>query len=74
MVSEVFKLDHITLSDLFLMHQFHLYGFKVVHYYSLPAEEIDIWNIKNPMCEAFPRVANCTYYQYGSGGRQTVAG
>ena len=52
------------------MHQFHLYGFKVVHYYSLPAEEIDIWNIKNPMCEAFPRVASCTFHRYGTGGRQ----
>ena len=52
------------------MNQFHLYGFKVVHYYSLPAEEIDIWNIKNPMCEAFPRVASCTFHRYGTGGRQ----
>ena len=24
------------------------------------------------MCEAFPRVASCTYYQYGAGGRQTA--
>ena len=22
----------------------------------------------NPMCEAFPRVASCTFYKYGSGG------
>ena len=27
--------------------------------------------IKNPMCEVFPRVASCTYWRYGSGGGQT---
>ena len=27
--------------------------------------------ILNPMCEVFPRVASCTYWKFGGGGRQT---
>ena len=37
-------------------------------YYSFPPEEIDALDITNPMCEAFPRVASCTFWKYGSGG------
>ena len=40
-------------------------------YYNLPAEESAMAQIKNPMCEVFPRVASCTYWRYGSGGGQT---
>ena len=32
-------------------------------YYSYPSEEIDILDLPNPMCEAFPRVASCTFYK-----------
>ena len=38
-------------------------------YYSYPPEEIQVLDMVNPMCEAFPRVASCTFYKYGSGGR-----
>ena len=48
------------------------YGSDVYRFYSLPPEEIMLEDSRNPMCEAFPRVASCTYYQYGSGGRQTA--
>ena len=41
-------------------------------FYSLPPEEIMLADSRNPMCEAFPRVASCTYYQYGAGGRQSA--
>ena len=62
------------------------YGYDVYKFYSLPPEELLLDDARNPMCEAFPRVttfikdhkvslkicqvASCTYYQYGSGGRQ----
>ena len=59
------------ISDLFLMNQFLPYGYKVVLYYSLPSEEINMMGILNPMCEAFPRVASCTFHKYGTGGLPT---
>lgn len=37
-------------------------------YYSYPPEEIDALGLVNPMCEAFPRVASCTFWKYGTGG------
>lgn len=43
----------------------------MVQYYLLPAEELAMRDLVNPMCEAFPRVASCTYWKYGGGGRQT---
>ena len=51
--------------------QFMFYGAKVVRFYQVPAEEAVMRGILNPMCEVFPRVASCTYWKYGSGGRQT---
>ena len=39
-------------------------------YYNQPPEESAIKGLKNPMCEAFPRVASCTYWRYGTGGGQ----
>ena len=41
----------------------------IFRYYSLPEEEIRILDLPNPMCESFPRVASCTFWKYGSGGR-----
>lgn len=58
-------------TDVFLKHQFIFYGLKVARYYNMPAEETNMQGYLNPMCEAFPRVASCTYWKYGSGGRQT---
>ena len=40
-----------------------------VFIFSLPPEEQKFTN--NPMCEAFPRVASCDYYRFGSGGNTT---
>ena len=53
------------------MNQFLTYGYEVVLYYSLPSEEINMMGILNPMCEAFPRVASCTFHKYGTGGQPT---
>ena len=53
------------------MNQFLTYGYEVVVYYSLPSEEINMRGILNPMCEAFPRVASCTFHKYGTGGQPT---
>ena len=39
-------------------------------FYSLPQEESDLQGLINPMCYVFPRVARCTFYKYGTGGRQ----
>jgi len=38
-----------------------------IRWYNIPYEEREIINM-NPMCEAFPRVAACTYHRYGTGG------
>lgn len=58
------------LTNAFLQDQFMFYGISVARYYQLPPEETSMQGFLNPMCEAFPRVASCTYWQYGSGGRQ----
>ena len=50
-------------------YPFMRYGPNVVEYYSLPSAERETFSV-NPMCEAFPRIAACHYYRYGSGGRQ----
>ena len=47
------------------------YGPSVVQYYRMPADERADFMV-NPMCEAFPRIAACHYYRYGSGGRQEM--
>jgi len=38
---------------------------------SSPPEENKLAGRYNPMCEAFPRVASCNYYQYGAAGGQS---
>ena len=40
-------------------------------YYVMPAEEMEIEGIANPMCEVFPRVASCRYYRFGTGGEES---
>ena len=50
-------------------YPFMRYGPNVVEYYSLPSAERETFSV-NPMCEAFPRIAACHHYRYGSGGRQ----
>lgn len=42
-----------------------------MRFYQVPAEEAVMRGILNPMCEVFPRVASCTYWKFGGGGRQT---
>ena len=39
--------------------------------FQLPEEETAHAHMVNPMCEVFPRVVSCTYFRFGSGGRQT---
>merc|ERR1712066_1152661 len=43
---------------------------QVWQYYLLPPEEQRMPGVKNPMCSAFPRIASCDYWRWGSGGRQ----
>ena len=38
-------------------------------YYAYPPEEIVQLDLVNLMCEAFPRVASCTFWKYGTGGK-----
>jgi len=66
----VIVVSQMFLTNRFLGGNFLSYGFDVYQYYSLPPEETTLEDIHNPMCEAFPRVASCTYYQYGTGGKQ----
>ena len=42
---------------------------KISRFYQLPNEEVAYARHLNPMCEVFPRVASCTYWKYGTGGR-----
>ena len=42
------------LSNVFLHHRFSAYGLNVLTYYRLPEEEQR--EMKNPMCETFPRI------------------
>lgn len=65
----VLILLQIYVTNKFLRGQFYFYGFKVFLYYSLPPEETQMMEYVNPMCEAFPRVASCTYWRYGFGGK-----
>ena len=53
------------------MSVFDSYGPSVVQYYRMPSDERQSFMV-NPMCEAFPRIAACHYYRYGSGGRQEM--
>ena len=43
--------------------------FNFFRYYAYPPEEIVQLDLVNPMCEAFPRVASCTFWKYGTGGK-----
>merc|ERR1719273_940718 len=58
------------LSHRFLHFRFLTYGFQVWQYYLLPPEEQRMPGVKNPMCIAFPRIASCDYWRWGSGGGQ----
>jgi len=60
----------IYLTHRFLHYRFFSYGFEVWQYYLLPEEEQRMPGVKNPMCNAFPRIASCDYWRYGAGGRQ----
>jgi len=60
----------IWMTNKFLNGQFMWYGFRVWTYYSLPPEEQRGF-AKNPMCKAFPRIASCTYYRFGSAGKES---
>jgi len=62
-------ISQFFITNVFLENQFLFYGPKVWQYYSYPPEEIKILDLHNPMCEAFPRVASCTFRKFGSGGR-----
>jgi len=59
-----------VITHRFLHYRFLTYGFQVWQYYLLPPEEQRMPGVKNPMCNAFPRIANCDYWRWGSGGRQ----
>ena len=58
------------LTNRFLNGKFLDYGCKALIYYRLPEEEIRLKGLKNPLCNAFPRIASCDFYQFGSGGHQ----
>jgi len=66
------SLSQIIVTNAFLNHQFLDYGLLVYKYYRLPAEERQLPNTVNPMCEVFPKVATCNYVRYGRGGGQEV--
>merc|ERR1712223_1650941 len=59
-----------VITHRFLHYRFLTYGFQVWQYYLLPPEEQRMPGVKNPMCIAFPRIASCDYWRWGSGGRQ----
>ena len=48
------KIADFGLSNVFLHHRFSAYGLNVLTYYRLPEEEQR--EMKNPMCETFPRI------------------
>jgi len=52
------------------LQQFMDYGIAVLRYYSLSPDEQAMREIRNPMCEVFPRIAACNFVRYGTGGRQ----
>jgi len=52
------------------MLQFLTYGWVVFRYYGLSHDERASFQLQNPMCEVFPRIASCNFVQYGTGGRQ----
>lgn len=67
----VVVLSQFFITDAFLENQFLFYGPLVYQYYSVPIEESTSVGLVNPMCEAFPRIASCTFWQYGTGGMPT---
>ena len=64
------------LTDRFLNGKFLDYGYKAIIFFRYKPEEIrmeaELFGsiIKNPMCETFPRVASCDFWQFGSSGGQ----
>jgi len=66
----VIVIIQFVITHRFLHYRFLTYGFQVWQYYLLPPEEQRMPGVKNPMCNAFPRIANCDYWRWGSGGRQ----
>ena len=57
------------ITNKFLKYQFLTYGPLVFIYFNLPVEERQD-AMRNPMCEAFPRIASCNYYRFV--GRSTL--
>jgi len=62
--------SQVLATNAFLGGTFLTYGTDVHSYYQTPPEENKRLGRHNPMCEAFPRVASCSYFQYGGGGEQ----
>ena len=52
------------ITNKFLKYQFLAYGPLVFMYFNMPVEERQD-AMRNPMCEAFPRIASCNYYRLG---------
>ena len=50
------------ITNKFLKYQFLTYGPLVFIYFNLPVEERQD-TMRNPMCEAFPRIASCNYHR-----------
>ena len=62
------------LTDRFLNGKFLDYGYKAIIFFRYKPDEIrmeaELFDniIKNPLCDTFPRVASCDFWQFGSGG------
>jgi len=66
----VILVSQVLATNAFLGGTFLTYGMDVHMYFRTPPEENHRLGRHNPMCEAFPRVASCSYFQYGGGGEQ----
>ena len=63
--------EYLTKVLLKVSFIFYRYGPSVANYYNTPSAERVEYDLSNPMCETFPRIATCRYIRYGSGGGQT---
>ena len=51
------------------------YGYKAIIFFRYKSDEIrmeaELFDniIKNPLCDTFPRVASCDFWQFGSAGK-----
>jgi len=66
----IIVLLQFPMTNKFLRQRYSTYGFDVWQYYQLPVDEQKLDTVKNPMCQAFPRVASCKYFRYGTAGGQ----